>query len=77
MISRNSYNSRRASKDCVTLFHCLMLKDHGPRVFDALLFDIEGNWSANIFVKELNLDLVINFRDDLRVLDGLFNDDEM
>ena len=77
MISLNSYNARKASKDCVTLFHCLLLKEHGPRVFEALIYDIEGNFSVNIYVKELNLDLVLNFREDSRIDSGLFNDEEM
>lgn len=73
----NSYNARKASKDCVTLFHCLLLKEHGARVYDALIYDIEGNFAVNIYVKELNLDLVLNFREDYRIDSGLFNDDEM
>lgn len=77
LISQNSYNARKASKDCVTLFHCLLLKEHGPRVYEALIYDIEGNFSANIYVKELNLDLTLNFREDYRVDSGLFNDEEM
>ena len=56
-ISNKSYNARKASKDCVTLFHCLLLREHGAKVYDCLIYDIEGNWSVNIFVRELNLDL--------------------
>ena len=76
-ISTNSYNARKASKDCVTLFHCLLLKEHGPRVFDALVYDLEGNFTANIHVKELNQDLVLNVRDDPRVDSARLNDDEL
>ena len=76
-ISLKSYNARKASRDCVTLFHCLLLKEHGARVFDAVVFDIEGSWSVSIYVKDLNLDLVLNFREDARVDNGHFNDDEM
>ena len=28
-ISEKSYNARKASKDCATLFHCLLLKEQG------------------------------------------------
>ena len=76
-ITEKSYNARKASRGCVTLFHCLLLKEHGARVFDAIIFDIEGSWSVNIYVKDLNVDLILNFRDDARIEAGLFNDDEM
>lgn len=76
-ITEKSYNARKASRDCVTLFHCLLLKEHGSRVFDAIIFDIEGSWSVNVYVKELNLDLLLNFREDARIEAGLFNDEEM
>lgn len=40
-ISVKSYNARKASRECVHLFHCILLKQNGPRVFDALIYDLE------------------------------------
>ena len=42
MCSEKSLNARKAGKDCQRLFHCLLLKAEGPRVYDALVFDVDG-----------------------------------
>ena len=42
-ISEKSFNARKASKDCSTLFHCLLLKEHGQRVYESLVFNIESH----------------------------------
>lgn len=65
-ISAKSYNARKASRECVHLFHCLLLKQNGPRVFDALIYDVEQS-SIKIFVAELSMDISVQLRDDARV----------
>jgi exoribonuclease R len=65
-ISEKSFNSRKASKECQTLFHCFLLKDQGPRVYDCLIFDIDSSY-LNIFVEELNLNLSVKLREDDRI----------
>ena len=56
MLSEKSFKARKASKDCNTLFHCLLLKDHGPRVYNCLIFDIEAT-HLMIYIEELNIHL--------------------
>ena len=50
-ISTKSYNARKASKSCQTLFHCMLLKEHGERVFDSLVFNLESH-QMGIYVHE-------------------------
>jgi DIS3-like exonuclease 2 len=41
LCSEKSYNARRAGKECQKLFHCLLLKQQGPRAFTSLVFDVD------------------------------------
>lgn len=65
-ISDRSYNARLAGKASSTLFHCLLLKEYGARVYDSMVFNVEGT-SMGVYVEELNMHFNINLRDDLRV----------
>lgn len=53
--STKSLNAKKASKDCIRLFHCYLLKKDGPRVYDAIIWDIE-NYSIHIYIEELHID---------------------
>jgi exoribonuclease R len=75
-ISEQSYNSRKASKECQTLFHCFLLKDHGPRVYDCLIFDVESSY-LNVYVEELNLNLSVKLREDDRIDQTTFFEEEL
>jgi len=75
-ISLHSYNARKASRECVQLFHCILLKQNGARVFDSLTYDLDQS-AIRIFVPELNMDLSIQLRDDLRVDQTTFFEEEM
>jgi len=62
-----SLNARKASKECQRLFHCLLLKQEGgARVYDCLVFDVEGS-NVSIYIEEINIHLKVNLRDDFRV----------
>ena len=54
IISDKSYNARKASKECTTLFHCLLLKEHGQRVYDCVIFDVEPT-HLMIYIEEMNI----------------------
>jgi hypothetical protein len=41
MCSEKSLNARKAGKECTKLFHCLLLKEEGPRVCESLIFDLD------------------------------------
>ena len=74
-ISEKSYNARNASKDCQKLFHCLLLKDHGARVYEALIFDVDHN-TVSVYIHDINMHLTVRVRDDRRVdTTTLFDDD--
>jgi exoribonuclease R len=66
VISEKSFNARKASKDCVNLFHCLLIKEHGKRVYDALIFDVDSNL-ISVYIDELNMTHNIRLKDDRRV----------
>jgi len=75
-ISEKSFKARKASKDCQTLFHCLLLKEHGPRVYNCLIFDVEPT-NLMIYIEELNIHLHVRPRDDRRVDQTTFFDDAL
>lgn len=54
LCSEKSYNARRAGKDCQRLFHCLLLKQHGPQVFEALVFDLDAQ-SISVYLHSINV----------------------
>ena len=65
-ITEKSINARKASRECQTLFHCFLLKEHGPKVFDCLIYDLDSN-NLNIYLEELNLHLIVKLREDDRI----------
>jgi len=54
LCSEKSLNARKAGKDCSRLFHCLLLKNQGPRVFESLVFDLDTQ-SISIYIQEINV----------------------
>lgn len=75
-ISNKCFSARKASKDCQTLFQCLLLREYGPRVYESLVFDIEFN-TMTVYIEELNLHLMIRLRDDRRIDQTTFFEDEL
>lgn len=75
-ISEKSFNARKASKECQTLFHCLLLKEHGPKVFECLVFDVDTNY-LHIYIEELNVNTVVKLRDDERIDQTTYFEDTM
>ena len=76
LCSEKSYNARRAGKDCQRLFHCLLLKEEGPKVFDCLIFDVDSQ-SISVFIDEINLHYVLKLKDDPRVEGTMHFDEEL
>ena len=74
-VSTKTYNAKRASKDCEHLFHCLILKDHGMRVYEALIFDVEYN-TVSLYIHELNMHLHYKLRQDKRIDETTFIEEE-
>lgn len=52
--SEKALNAKKASTQCTRLFHCLLLKSQGKRVFETLLFDIEQG-AISIYIDEVNM----------------------
>lgn len=52
-VSVKAYNSKKASRDCDTLFHCLILKDFGRQVHEAVIFDIQDS-QIGLMIHELD-----------------------
>jgi exoribonuclease R len=75
-ISEKSYSARKASKDCVALFHCLLLKEHGQRVYESLIFNIEND-KIGIYIDELNMHFNIKLRDDPRIDQTTFFENDL
>jgi len=76
LCSEKSLNAKRASTNCTRLFHCLLLKDQGDRVFETLLFDID-NGTISVFIDEVNMYHKIRLRDDPRIDEIIFFEDDM
>ena len=76
MCSEKSLNAKKASTSCTRLFHCLMLKNQGVRVFDTLLFDID-NGAISIYIDEVNMHHKIRLREDPRIDYVMFFPEEM
>lgn len=64
--SEKSLNAKKASTQCIRLFHCLLLKNHGVKVFETLLFDMDQT-SISIYIDEINMHHKIRLRDDPRI----------
>lgn len=76
LCSEKSLNARRAGKDCQRLFHCLLLKEEGPKVFECLIFDVDSQ-SISIYIDEINIHYVLKMKDDSRVDSTMFFDEEL
>jgi len=74
-ISDKSFNARKASKDCERLFHCLLLRDHGLRAYEALVFDVDQHHIV-LYVDELNLHLTYRLREDRRIETSMFYEED-
>lgn len=76
LCSEKSLNAKRASTQCTRLFHCLLLKQQGVRVFDTLLFDMDHSGTISIYIDEVNMHHKIRIRDDSRIDSVLFFEEE-
>lgn len=76
LCSEKSLNARRAGKDCQRLFHCLLLKEEGPKVFNCLIFDVDAQ-SISVFIDEINLHYVLKLTEDPRVDATMLFDEEL
>ena len=76
LCSEKSYNARKASKDCQRLFHCLLLKEEGPRVYECLVFDVEA-MSISVYIQEINIHYNLKLKDDDRVESTLPFEEEL
>jgi DIS3-like exonuclease 2 len=75
-ISDKSYNSKRAARDCEKLFHCLILKDFGHQVYDALITDVDYG-SIGFYIHDLNMHFTYKLRDDKRIDELTFFEDDL
>ena len=69
-------NAKKASTQCSRLFHCLLLKSHGTRVFEALVVDMDQG-TLHIHIDKVNIQYKIRLRDDPRIDTVVFHSDEM
>jgi len=76
LCSEKSLNAKRASQTCVRLFHCLLLKTEGVKVFETLLFDMDHG-SISIYIDEVNMQHKLRLRDDQRIDSVLFFEEEL
>ena len=76
LCSEKSLNARRAGKDCQRLFHCLLLKEEGPKVFDCLIFDVDAQ-SISVYIDEINLHYQLKLTEDSRVNGTMLFDEEL
>lgn len=76
MCSEKSYNAKKASVQCQRLFHCLLLKSHGIKVFETLLFDMDQG-SISIYIDEINMHHKIRLREDYRVDSCIFFEEQL
>lgn len=64
--SEKSLNARKASKEGVRLFHCLMLKEEGrPRVTESLIFEVESQQIC-LYIEEINIHHNLRLKEDPR-----------
>lgn len=76
MCSEKSYNAKRASQQCTRLFHCLLLKNNGVKVFETLLFDMDQG-SISIYIDEVNMHQKLRLRDDARIESLVFFEEHL
>jgi exoribonuclease R len=75
-ISEKSYNARKASKECEALFHCLLLRDQGCKVFEALVFEVDINF-ITVYIHDLNMHCNIRLKEDKRIDQTTYFDDDL
>jgi len=75
--SEKSLNAKRASTQCTRLFHCLLLKHQGTRVYETLLFDMEQSGTISIYIDEINMHHKVRLRDDTRIDSVIFFEDQL
>lgn len=64
--SEKSLNSKRASKQCNRLFHCLLLKNEsGAQSHECLVYDLDEH-SLHIHLEKFNLNHKIRLKEDPR-----------
>lgn len=61
-----SSNSKYADRKVERLYHCLMIKKEGPKVFEVLIFDVESR-SFNFYIPELGMNQFYRLRSDPRI----------
>ena len=66
MCSEKSLNARKAGKDCQRLFHCLLIKEQGPRAYECLVFDLDHQ-SISVYIDQINIHYNLKLKDDERV----------
>ena len=76
LCSEKSHNARKAGKDCQRLFHCLWLKQEGPKVFECLIFDVDAR-SISVYIDQINIHYVLKLKDDSRIESTMLFDDEL
>lgn len=54
-----------------------MLKSHGLRVFETLLFDADQSGNISIYIDEVNMHHKIRLRDDPRILSVVFFEEQI
>ena len=76
LCSEKSYNAKKASTMCTRLFHCLMLKSQGIKIYETLLFDIDSG-TVSIYIDEINMHQKIRLRDDVRIDSVVFFEEQL
>ena len=76
MCSEKSLNARKAGKECTKLFHCLLLKEEGPRVYESLIFDLDSQ-GVYLYIDEINIHHTIKIKDDDNFQSVMFFEEEL
>lgn len=76
LCSEKSLNARKAGKDCQKLFHCLLIKAEGPRVYTAVVFDVDQH-HVYLSIDPLNMHVKLRLQDDPRIALTSFNPEKM
>jgi exoribonuclease R len=77
LCSEKSLAAKRASTQCTRLFHCLLMKSQGQRVFETLLFDLDQSGNISIYIDEVNMHHKIHLRDDSRIDSVIFFEEQL
>lgn len=76
MCSEKSLNARKAGKECTKLFHCLLLKEEGPRVYESLVFDVDS-YGVHLYIDEINIHHTVKVKEDSKVQNVMFFEEEL